>query len=459
MARCGCNNTCNCLVQACDGGGITVSGSGTKAKPYEICICLSTDENNVAEFGSDGCLYVPQTAFTVLDTATVDHTLTGTGTTTDPYILQSDVILTPDDEVPNPDGLDPSENLIKLGDGPGQGIYVSCEDVQDCVGQMVTALLDGIRYDDAGNAVMVEVSADAGNQIIYSPNDGGLYTNADGSETIVTPGPGGTVTGTGTAGDPYVVAPCISTDADNTLVLGTDGCLFVPGGLPVSGTDAAGNPAACDPAASLTFESLAPDCLPLTIEQTDCPDPVVRLGLNIAPDVCVPNILECTPNGLQVIPRSGGLRLTGFDTAVSVGGADGVLESPFPFDAGDIDSDTSMGLLTLLPNGCVQVNCDGLELDVHAQFNLADVDAGSNFTRLNLRPTLNGANIVSTDRQDTDGNLSLAPGDGPEVAASGRVVANNGDIICLNGQAGVSAGDTVTTIARLMISIAGVSFP
>lgn len=57
MARCGCSDTCNCVITATD--PITVTGTGSAANPYVVGAFYSGDADNIAGPGSDGGIYVP----------------------------------------------------------------------------------------------------------------------------------------------------------------------------------------------------------------------------------------------------------------------------------------------------------------------------------------------------------------------------------------------------------------
>jgi hypothetical protein len=129
-------------------------------------------------------------------------------------------------------------------------------------------VIDPITLDGTGTAsdpyvIGLGLSADAGNNIGVG-SDGGLYSpRPDGSETLVTAGTNIQVTGTGRADDPYVlsasgvvtsvtaadgtvtvtptsgdvtIAAHLSTDADNTIVAGSDGGLYVPAVAPIGDT-------------------------------------------------------------------------------------------------------------------------------------------------------------------------------------------------------------------------------
>lgn len=196
------------------GAGITVTGVGSTTDPYVIA-------------GSAG-------SFTASDTSTVDHTLTGSGTLADPYLLTSTVKVSPA----------AANNLITtLGDG----LAVTCEDVQDCIGN---ALDDGLVYDDAANQIRARLSTDVGNQIIFG-TDGGLY-NAGG-------GGGGGLTsvattdtncidfsGNGTALQPLSAVPIVSPVAGNLLSCAAGGlrALLTVGACGLTGNGSAASPLA-----------------------------------------------------------------------------------------------------------------------------------------------------------------------------------------------------------------------
>lgn len=78
MARCACGNAaCSCIIKAVPNGGIVVTGSGSPERPYEIS----------ASGGGN-----PLDGLAVVDSATVDLTLTGAGTIQDKKLLRADVI-------------------------------------------------------------------------------------------------------------------------------------------------------------------------------------------------------------------------------------------------------------------------------------------------------------------------------------------------------------------------------
>lgn len=255
MARCGCNPTCACTIT--NGDCTTVSGSGLPADPYVINAVVDNDTITCTPNGL-------QAQLSTIDTNTVD--LSGNGTQATP--LMADVILTPDGNVPDPDATG-AGNLIKEIPGPGGGIYVSCEDIQDCVGAAINqiAVSDCLEYDDLTNTISVLICAEPNGVECAPPGDpdcpaggllvtpsadvgNGLSFGTDGrlffSSPAIAAGNCVTITGTGTAGDPFVVTPqvapelngveCVpgqgllvapSADANNGLIFGTDNRLFV----------------------------------------------------------------------------------------------------------------------------------------------------------------------------------------------------------------------------------------
>ncbi|MFK0063342.1 hypothetical protein ACIQTN_29455 [Streptomyces werraensis] len=155
-------------VRSCLSAGDGIAYDSTTG---EISARPSTDAGNVLGFGSDGGLLVPPaastpTALQAADTPTVDTTVTGSGTPGDPYEVSAAVILDP---APPGGGT----NLINAGP---DGLYLECEQVRGCL-----EAGDGITYDQATGTIAAE-------------------------GTVVEAGTGVTVTGTGTAADPYEVA-------------------------------------------------------------------------------------------------------------------------------------------------------------------------------------------------------------------------------------------------------------
>ncbi|MET9818354.1 hypothetical protein [Streptomyces sp. NPDC006355] len=319
MAQFGCGGSrCTCVVQA--GPGVTVTGNGSSSAPYVIgaggggavtcdqvrpCISAgdgaaydpvtgvvsarpSTDPGNNLSFGTDGGLLVPAggtTALTAGDTDTVDTTVAGSGTAADPYVVSSTVILDP---TPPQGGT----NLIGSGT---EGLFLECADVRGCF-----TAGDGIAYDATTGEIAARVSTDAGNQTVIG-TDGGIYTPA-GSSTALTAGDTNTVdttvTGSGTAADPYVVAADVivapepngleatadgllvapSADAGNQLTMGTDGRLFVPPDAPLEvGCGLQGDGTAAAPLAAFPVAGEQP-----WTDDWDC-DPAVHSTLRCDP--------------------------------------------------------------------------------------------------------------------------------------------------------------------------------
>lgn len=307
MAKCGCNKDCNCTIT--NGTCTTVTGIGSPEDPYIISI----QPDNDTIFCEGGVLVA---RLNTLDTNTVD--LTGDGTAANP--LRADVILTPNANVPDPDGLG-TGNLIKLGP---TGIYVSCEDVQDCIGAAITSVIadDCLEYEDATNTIRIRIcaepngvecappgdpacidggllvipSADPNNSLVFG-TDGRLFSPA----TSVEAGPCLIRTGTGVPGDPFVFTPqvapelngleCVpgqgllvfpSADANNGLIFGSDDRLFVDN-----------CPFLIAPAQTL-FGNNGP-CFELSGD--GCNTPLSAI-LRISTFVC--NGVECRPDGLFV---------------------------------------------------------------------------------------------------------------------------------------------------------------
>lgn len=263
MARCGCTPKCNCAFEGgvCTKIGLSVTGGGGCDDPTVTYAVNILTDNATIVCGDNGL----ETNLTTVDTNTVD--LEGDGSAGDP--LEAHVIRTPDANVPGELG---QGNLIKerpvTFPGPDTGIYVSCEDVQDCVGAAIDIMTtDCLNYDDVNNTISIAIcgepngiecipvgdaacptgglavfpSSDANNTLDFGTDDR-LYVPA----TAILPGECMTFTGTGTAGDPFVITPLIapeqngiecvpgtgllvtpSADANNSLVFGGDTRLFI----------------------------------------------------------------------------------------------------------------------------------------------------------------------------------------------------------------------------------------
>lgn len=310
MARCGCAPVCSCSIV--DGSCTTVTGSGTPDNPYKIEVSVDNSSIFCTPNGLEARL-------NTIDTNTVD--LEGNGTVATP--LEAHVIRTPDGNVPDPDALG-TGNLIKELPGPGGGIYVSCEDVQDCVGAAISQITvsDCLEYEDATNTIhvlicaapngleclapgdpdcptgglLVTPSSDTGNGLGFGTDNRLLFTSP-----FITQGDCLIITGTGTPGDPFVVTPqvapelngleCVpgqgllvfpSSDANNGLTFGTDQRLYVDRCPFIVG------------ASQLLFGNGGP-CFELIGDGCNTP---LQAILRISDDPC--NGLECRGDGLFV---------------------------------------------------------------------------------------------------------------------------------------------------------------
>ncbi|MFF4146884.1 hypothetical protein ACFY0A_37415 [Streptomyces sp. NPDC001698] len=247
------------------------AGDGAAYDPAtgEIRVRISGDAGNTTTIGGDGGIYTPAaaTALEAADTSTVDVTVTGTGTAGDPYQVAAAVILDP---------TPPGGGTNLIGEGP-DGLYVECGDVRQCF-----SAGDGAAYDPATGEFSARLSADAGNTMAFG-SDGGLYATGGGTSTPTalqsrdTSTVDTTVTGTGTAADPYVVEADVivapdpngleataqgllvapSSDTGNRLAMGGDGRLFVPPvpppevGCGLKGDGTTASPLAANPAAGM----------------------------------------------------------------------------------------------------------------------------------------------------------------------------------------------------------------
>ncbi|MFD3612386.1 hypothetical protein ACFWXA_30830 [Streptomyces atroolivaceus] len=221
------------------------AGDGAAYDPATgvISARLSTDAGNTVSFGGDGGIYAPPgggspTVLEVTDSTNLDLALTGTGTAGDPYDVTGTVILDP---APPGGGT----NLIESGP---DGLYVECADVRTCF-----TAGDGIDYDQTTGEIAAQISTDAGNTTVIG-GDGGIYTPAGSTavEAADTPSIDATVSGTGTAADPYQVSAAVILDpappggGANLLEAGPDG-LYVEC-ADVRQCFSAGDGAAYDPA-------------------------------------------------------------------------------------------------------------------------------------------------------------------------------------------------------------------
>ncbi|MEU0181393.1 hypothetical protein ABZ312_09410 [Streptomyces sp. NPDC006207] len=217
----------------------------------EFTADLSADAGNTIVLGGDGGLFVPGAAATVVqaaDSPSVDVTVSGTGTAGNPYLVGAAV-------VPDPAPPGGGANLLHVGP---DGVYVECADVRGCI-----SAEGGAAYDPATGIITADLSADAGNTIVLG-GDGGLYA-AGGTPTVVqaadSPSVDVTVSGIGTAGDPYLVGAAVVPDpappggGTNLLHVGPDGvyveCADVRGCISAEGG------AAYDPATGIITADLS----------------------------------------------------------------------------------------------------------------------------------------------------------------------------------------------------------
>ncbi|MGX1301319.1 3D (Asp-Asp-Asp) domain-containing protein [Streptomyces albogriseolus] len=215
LPNCGCSQRCTCRVTA--GPGVTVDGNGSPGTPYVIsapgssgavsvqdgtCVTLAGDgtpadpltpglmldpaAGNLAQCGPGGLLVqAPAAAPTVVEAGT-NVTVSGTGTAADPYVVNADP--------------------------------VTCDDVRPCL-----AAGPGVDYDPATGVISAEPTVvEAGTNVTVS----GTGTAADpyvvsaagggGVSTVVqaadTPTVDTTVTGDGSPGDPYEVSAAVILD-------------------------------------------------------------------------------------------------------------------------------------------------------------------------------------------------------------------------------------------------------
>jgi hypothetical protein len=316
MAQFGCGGSrCTCQVVA--GPGATVTGNGSPGSPYVVSAGAGTvtcDQVRPCLSAGPGATYDPATGVIGADPTVVEAgtntTVTGTGTAADPYVVNADaadptvveagdnVTVTgtgtaADPYVVNADAADPTvvqagDRATVTGTGTAADPYVvsadppSCDDVRPCL-----AAGTGIDYDPATGTISAEPTVvEAGTNTTVT----GTGTAADpyvvssagggGVSTVVTAGDRTTVTGTGTLADPYVVnadppscddvRPCLvagdgiaydaatgtiaarpSTDPGNLVEFGTDGGLLV--GAPAAletGCGLAGDGSAATPLAA-----------------------------------------------------------------------------------------------------------------------------------------------------------------------------------------------------------------
>lgn len=244
MARCGCNPVCTCRIEIEQTDPclvMDIAGLGTPTNPYTVTADVIVDETDeTLECGPSGL----QARINTLDTDSVD--IEGDGSGVDPITME--VIITPDNTGPL---LGTPGGGINLLMDLGPGLYLSCEDVQDCVlSALDTVMGDCLEFDDDAGIVNVEIS----------PEPNGIECDA---------------------GQGLAVYP--SADANNNLIIGTDDRLFAPQNIP--------------------FQILDTQCINETVTGTGVPgDPqIISMVPIIDPNPC--NIISCGPNGL-LVPRT-----------------------------------------------------------------------------------------------------------------------------------------------------------
>ncbi|WP_086778052.1 hypothetical protein [Streptomyces griseus] len=154
----------------------------------------STDAGNALGFGTDGGLLVPPgggdtTVVEGGDSETVATAVTGTGTTADPFVVTSSVILDP-----SPPGG--GDQLIQSGPN---GLSLECADVRGCF-----SAGDGAGYDPDTGVITARPSTDAGNALSYG-TDGGLLVPPGGAAEPLEIGCG--LQGEGTTAAPLAAFP------------------------------------------------------------------------------------------------------------------------------------------------------------------------------------------------------------------------------------------------------------
>lgn len=244
MARCACKQVCSCLITAGDCIVDPIPGTGALDNPYIISVEVVADGG--VECTAGGLIANINTQ----DTDCVHFT--GDGGLNP---LMATIQLSPDtDNVLGP-------NFAGSGDSgcTANGFKLSCEDIQDCVGDAVQAFAgDCLLYDDADNTMNVEIAD--------TPLTNGIKCTATGLEVIP------------------------STDASNAIVFGTDGNFFSPLGGGVS-----------------FINDIDDDnCVNTTLTEGPIGTFAVESSIVIAPDADGPggNGVTCTPTGLQVIPST-----------------------------------------------------------------------------------------------------------------------------------------------------------
>jgi hypothetical protein len=98
MARCGCISECNCVVRAAltnnvNLSGLSVTGSGSPASPYEVRIVLDPDVANAASLSADGLMVTGGAGSGAEIDNTYSISVAGDGSIGTPYALSVDLDL------------------------------------------------------------------------------------------------------------------------------------------------------------------------------------------------------------------------------------------------------------------------------------------------------------------------------------------------------------------------------
>lgn len=127
---------------------------------------------------------------TVLDTQSINLTLASD-------VLSAAVI------------LNPTSNLLQ---STAQGLLLTCEQIQDCVGTAFGSG-DGLTYNDSTNTLNAKLSADAGNCLSFGTDKGLFYSCAGGVETL------NGISGDGATGSEVVLGGTL--DRNTTIDVGS----------------------------------------------------------------------------------------------------------------------------------------------------------------------------------------------------------------------------------------------
>lgn len=183
MARCDCaGGRCSCAVIA--GPGVEITGSGEASNPYQI-----------SAIGQDitGKL-------TVSDTATLELSRQGEGTTNEPYNINGVVKISP--------LIAAGANITLTGNGTMDEPYIIVGDETD----EITGLIQ------QGLNVTITGTGTTADPYVINAADGGTATSIEG---LIQAGANVTLTGGGTTASPYVIA--VSTDVTPTAITGLIG--------------------------------------------------------------------------------------------------------------------------------------------------------------------------------------------------------------------------------------------